>query len=79
MAIVDEDLERLRATLSIVDVVQQHVPLKRTGRAWVGLCPFHAEKTGSFKDVGWSNVDVTEQGYHRIAMRAKYTPSEAKQ
>ena len=48
MAIVDEDIERLRSTVSIVDVVQQYVALKRVGRNWVGLCPFHAEKTGSF-------------------------------
>jgi DNA primase len=48
MAIVDEDLERLRSSVSIVDTVQQYVALKRVGRNWTGLCPFHAEKTPSF-------------------------------
>ena len=48
MAIVDEDIERLRASVSIVDVVQGYVALRRVGRNWVGLCPFHAEKSGSF-------------------------------
>jgi DNA primase len=48
MAIVDDDIERLRSTVSIVDTVQQYVALKRVGRNWVGLCPFHAEKTASF-------------------------------
>jgi DNA primase len=48
MAIDDNDIERLRSTVSIVDTVQQYVALKRVGRNWVGLCPFHAEKTGSF-------------------------------
>jgi len=48
MGIVDDDIERLRSTVSIVDTVQQYVALKRVGRNWVGLCPFHAEKSGSF-------------------------------
>jgi DNA primase len=48
MGIVEEDIERLRSTVSIVDTVQQYVALKRVGRNWVGLCPFHAEKSGSF-------------------------------
>ncbi|MGA1439076.1 MAG: DNA primase [Ilumatobacteraceae bacterium] len=48
MAIADDDIERIRAAASIVDVVGQHVQLRRTGRNWVGLCPFHAEKTPSF-------------------------------
>ncbi len=48
MAIVDDDIERIRSTVSIVDVIGQHVQLKRTGRNWVGLCPFHAERTPSF-------------------------------
>ncbi len=48
MAIADDDLERVRAASSIVEVVQQHVALRRVGRNWVGLCPFHAEKSGSF-------------------------------
>ena len=48
MGIADDDIERLRSTVSVVDVIQQYVALKRTGRNWVGLCPFHAEKTGSF-------------------------------
>jgi DNA primase len=48
MGIVDDDVERVRAAVSLVDLVQQHVALRRVGRRWVGLCPFHAEKTGSF-------------------------------
>ncbi len=48
MGIEDEDIERLRSMVSIVDVVGQYVTLKRVGRNFVGLCPFHAEKTGSF-------------------------------
>ena len=44
MAIVDDDIERIRSTVSIVDVDRQHVQLQRTGRNWVGLCPFHAER-----------------------------------
>lgn len=48
MAIVDDDLERLRATVSIADVIQQYVALKRVGRNWVGLCPFHGERSPSF-------------------------------
>jgi len=48
MAIADDDIERIRSTVSIVDLVGQHVQLKRTGRNWVGLCPFHAERTPSF-------------------------------
>ena len=48
MAIVEEDLEQLRAMLVLSDVVQQYVALRRVGRNWVGLCPFHAERSGSF-------------------------------
>ena len=48
MAIVEEDLEQLRSTVSISDVVQQHIALRRVGRNWVGLCPFHAERSPSF-------------------------------
>ena len=45
MAIADDDIERLRSTVSIVDVVGQFVALRKVGRNWVGLCPFHAERT----------------------------------
>ena len=48
MAISDDDLQRLKATVSIVDVVGEVVQLRRVGRNYVGLCPFHAEKTPSF-------------------------------
>ena len=48
MAIVDEDIERVRDASPIADVIQQYVALRRVGRNWVGLCPFHSEKSGSF-------------------------------
>lgn len=42
--------EQLKTQLNIVDVVQQYVQLKRQGAGprYVGLCPFHSEKTPSF-------------------------------
>ena len=48
MAIADDDIERVRSTVSIVDVIGQYVALRKAGRNWVGLCPFHAERTPSF-------------------------------
>ncbi len=43
-----EKIEEIRARASIVDVVSGHVALKKQGSGYVGLCPFHSEKTPSF-------------------------------
>src|ERR1043165_9815152 len=41
-------LEQIRAASDIVDVIGAAVPLKRAGANFVGLCPFHKEKSPSF-------------------------------
>ena len=41
-------IDDLKSQADIVQVVQSYVPLRRAGTAWVGLCPFHTEKTPSF-------------------------------
>lgn len=46
--IPDHILEAIRSRTSIVEVVGRHVALKRAGKTWKGLCPFHPEKTPSF-------------------------------
>jgi DNA primase len=38
----------VRDRTEIVDLVSSYVQLKKTGRSWKGLCPFHQEKTPSF-------------------------------
>src|SRR5437763_9322168 len=40
--------DQVRQRLNLVDVVQQHVRLRKSGREFVCLCPFHQEKTPSF-------------------------------
>jgi DNA primase len=53
-----ESLERLKQTADIVEVVSAHTDLRRQGARWVGLCPFHEERTPSF------SVDAQEKLYH---------------
>jgi DNA primase len=48
MGILDEDVTRVRESTDLVAVVSEHVALKRVGQRWLGLCPFHQEKTPSF-------------------------------
>lgn len=44
----DEIIDELRQTNDIVDIISQYVHLKRSGRNFFGLCPFHNEKSPSF-------------------------------
>ncbi len=41
-------IDELLARIDIVDIVNTHVPLKRTGKNYQACCPFHDEKTPSF-------------------------------
>lgn len=44
----EEILNEVRQANDIVDVISQYVHLKRSGRNYFGLCPFHSEKSPSF-------------------------------
>ncbi len=46
--IPDEKVAAIKNAADIVDIVSETVSLRRTGRNFIGLCPFHAEKTPSF-------------------------------
>ena len=44
----DEILDDVKSSNDIVDVISQYISLKRSGRNYFGLCPFHNEKSPSF-------------------------------
>ncbi len=46
--IPDDIISQVRDAANIVEVIGQYVQLKKAGRNWKGLCPFHGEKTPSF-------------------------------
>lgn len=50
--------EEIKQRLDIVDLISEYVPLKKSGRTYKGLCPFHQEKTPSFV------VFPDTQGWH---------------
>ncbi len=48
MRIPQEKIEEIKNTVSIVDFISNYVALKKSGKSYKGLCPFHNEKTPSF-------------------------------
>ncbi|MCY8233525.1 DNA primase [Priestia endophytica] len=56
--IPEEVIEQIRRSIDIVDVVGDHVQLKKQGKNYFGLCPFHGENTPSF------SVSPDKQIYH---------------
>jgi DNA primase len=44
----EELIEEIRSSNDIVDVISKYITLKRSGRNFFGLCPFHKEKSPSF-------------------------------
>ena len=46
--IPEDKVSEIKNTADIVDVVSEVVHLKRSGKNFLGLCPFHTEKTPSF-------------------------------
>ena len=59
MALISpESVERVKQAADIVEVVSAHTDLRRQGARYVGLCPFHDERTPSF------SVDPQEKLYH---------------
>ena len=46
--ISEDKLSEIKNTVDIVDIISDVVTLKKTGKNYIGLCPFHSEKTPSF-------------------------------
>lgn len=64
MTIPDEEVAQVRAATDIVALVAEHAALRQQGRRWVGLCPFHTEKTPSF------SVNAQEGFYYCFGCQA---------
>ncbi len=58
MRIPDEKIDEVRSATDIVDVISAYVALKKRGKNYTGLCPFHQEKTPSF------SVSAEKQMYY---------------
>lgn len=58
MRIPESKIDEIRQASDIVDVISSYIALKKRGRNFIGLCPFHQEKTPSF------NVSPDRQMYH---------------
>ena len=58
MSFSQETIDEVRSRNDIVDVIGQYVQLKRAGSSYMGLCPFHSEKTPSF------SVSPSKQIFH---------------
>jgi|WetSurMetagenome_2_1015567.scaffolds.fasta_scaffold21332_3 DNA primase len=58
MRIGDDKIDEVRNASDIVEVISGYVQLKKRGKNYLGLCPFHTEKTPSF------TVSAEKQMYH---------------
>ena len=63
MAISEAEIAQVRSATDIVALITEYVALKKSGRRWQGLCPFHAEKSPSF------SVNAEEGRYYCFGCR----------
>jgi len=64
MIIPENKIEEIRSTANIVDIIAERVQLRKRGKNYLGLCPFHTEKTPSF------TVSEEKQIYHCFGCHA---------
>ena len=63
MSISEAEIAQVRSATDIVALITEYVALKKSGRRWQGLCPFHAEKSPSF------SVNAEEGRYYCFGCR----------
>ncbi len=59
-----QSVDRVRQAADIIEIVNQHTDLRQQGGRWVGLCPFHEERTPSF------SVNPAEKLYYCFGCEA---------
>ena len=64
MAISKQTIEEIREKTDIVSVISEYIDLEKKGNNYLGLCPFHNEKTPSF------NVNPEKDFYHCFGCKA---------
>ncbi len=64
MVIPERKIEEVRSSVNIVDIIAETVQLRKRGKNYIGLCPFHQEKTPSF------TVSSEKQIYHCFGCHA---------
>ncbi len=64
MRIPEQQIDQIRDTADVVDIISGYVQLKKRGKNFIGLCPFHHEKTPSF------TVSPDKQIYHCFGCHA---------
>ena len=57
-----DTLEKVKQQVDIYEVISDYVVLKKRGKDYVGLCPFHDEKTPSF------SISIHKQLYYCLAI-----------
>jgi DNA primase len=70
VGILAEDVAAVRAATDFVAIASERMSLKKVGRRWTGLCPFHAEKSPSF------SVNAEEKLFHCLAGETRLLTAE---
>ena len=65
-SIPEDKIQEIRDRSDVVDIISDYVSLKKRGRNYLGLCPFHQEKTPSFM------VNAQRQFFHCFGCQFRF-------